>query len=359
MSVCPSRVLVARPDHLGDLLITLPAIRAVRRSLSDAHIAGLVPPGLCSIAECVTDLDEVIATPFVLGEPPPSPGSPTVEAAATALRGRFDLAIMARPSDPWCGPVVAAAALPLRVGRPLAATVPFLTHAFPEGTSRHVAHEAVLLAFRAVRLLGAGRAPRPPRREPLISLREADRAAAAQLIDELEPRSSSPIVIHPTAGWPLKSWPIEWWARVVQALGRRVRSPLLVAGPAADRRQLDEIVASVRGPAVAVADLGLPALAALYARARAVVGIDSGALHLAALVGTPVIGLFGPFDPHRFGPLAPASRFRALVGRLPCSPCSTLDTPPCRAAREPACLTAIGPDALTDATLALLASLGR
>jgi ADP-heptose:LPS heptosyltransferase len=84
-----------------------------------------------------------------------------------------------------------------------------------------------------------------------------------------------------------------------------------------------------------------------------VIATDSGALHLAAAVEAPVIGLYGPADPLEFGPWCPPERRRIVRVQLPCSPCRTLVDPPCGATREPACVT----DITVDAVLAAIAEL--
>jgi ADP-heptose:LPS heptosyltransferase len=128
---------------------------------------------------------------------------------------------------------------------------------------------------------------------------------------------------------------------------------VLVVGQASDKELLEEIVKGSGGNVRAVHDVSITTLAALHERARLVVGIDSGALHLAALAGAPVVGLFGPFGPGRVAPIAPRTRLRALWRSLPCSPCGTLERPACGATREPACLLAISPDQVLAAAVEL------
>ena len=98
--------------------------------------------------------------------------------------------------------------------------------------------------------------------------------------------------------------------------------------------------------------LSLGGLAALHARARLVVGVDSGALHLAAAVGTPTVALYGPGDPVQYA--AAGADHRVVRSGLPCSPCGTLEHPPCGAVTDPACVTGVPAGAVVAAAVALL-----
>ena len=100
--------------------------------------------------------------------------------------------------------------------------------------------------------------------------------------------------------------------------------------------------------------LSLGGLAALFRRARLVIAIDSGPLHLAAMLGAPVVGLYGPADPVEFGPWGAPDRRRIVRTQLPCSPCRTLVDPPCGRAAEPRCVTEISVEAVLAAAAELL-----
>lgn len=344
-------MLVLRPDHLGDFVLTLPAIAALRRRLPDAVITCMVPDELMPIARRAVDVDAVLPMPLVMTDPPAADASRLATAAAR-LRGRFDLALLPRPNDPWSGALVAAAAVPLRVGHPQPGTLPFLTHAFGERESRHVARESVALALRAAALLSTTRRFRRVGRHACLRLMPQDHAAADRLLARFgSPRA--PVVVHPVTGWPLKSWPAERWTDAVAGIGERLQTTVLIVGQAADRELLTQIVNDAGHNARAVAGIPIATLAGLHAQARIVIGVDSGALHLASLLGAPVVGLFGPFSPSRTAPLGSTADVRCLWRALPCSPCGTLEHPPCGAVRDPACLLAISAQEVVRAAVQL------
>jgi len=102
-------------------------------------------------------------------------------------------------------------------------------------------------------------------------------------------------------------------------------------------------------------DVNLPALAAVLARLDLLVTGDTGPMHLAAAVGTPVVALFGPSDPRKYGP--GGGPHEVLRVDLPCSPCGLVRMPPVRCRnRVPECLDSIGVDAVVAAARRLVSS---
>ncbi len=112
--------------------------------------------------------------------------------------------------------------------------------------------------------------------------------------------------MNPGAGWPSKLWPTERYAAVIRHLAQRRQLPSLVTWAGSGERAMAEEVARCAGAAAQVAPAtALPELAALCRRARLFVGADTGPLHLAAAVGTPCVGLYGPWPAARHGPYGP------------------------------------------------------
>jgi ADP-heptose:LPS heptosyltransferase len=113
-------------------------------------------------------------------------------------------------------------------------------------------------------------------------------------------------VINPGAGWDSKLWPAERFAEVAARLGRQHGLPAVVVW-AGDRERewAAHIVAGAQGQACLAPPTSLPELAALLRKSRLFVGSDSGPMHLAAAVGAPCVGLFGPTRPEDCGPYGP------------------------------------------------------
>jgi ADP-heptose:LPS heptosyltransferase len=344
-------ILLARPDHLGDVLLTLPAAAALRTALPDAHLSYLVADGLEPVPSMSPAVDEVITAPF----PRPDAAWPTpgwVDAArqtADRLR-RFDMVVLLRPEDPWTGVIAAAADIPIRVGYARDRTRPFLTHAMGrERAGRHAVRLAADVLALACAALGRSL---PPLDEPGpgLTLAPEDESTADQVLADVRDRTTErPVVLHPGSGWPLKSWPVPRWAAVARTIKRRHGVDPLVLGSASDARLCDDVVRASSGHAVSIAPLSMGALAAIHRRARLVVSIDSGAVHLAALVGAPVVALFGPGDPATARPWSPSGRQRVVRVDLECSPCGRMHDPPCGATAMPRCVAGVTVEAVTDA----------
>jgi ADP-heptose:LPS heptosyltransferase len=96
------------------------------------------------------------------------------------------------------------------------------------------------------------------------------------------------------------------------------------------------------------------ALAALYRRSSLVVGIDSGPLHLAAMVGARVVGLYGPLSPQQWRPWSSPEMYRLARVSLPCSPCDCIFDPPCGISLHPPCMSGITVDVVLVAVSELL-----
>ena len=129
------------------------------------------------------------------------------------------------------------------------------------------------------------------------------------------------VALHAGAVTEFRRWPVARFGALARELEERGFSVLLVGGPN-DREVSQAVVegAGLRPERNLAATGSLPVTAAILERMAAVVANDGGVMHLAAAQGIPVVGIFGPTNPHLFGPLGASSRF--LYERRECSPCS-------------------------------------
>jgi heptosyltransferase III len=184
----------------------------------------------------------------------------------------------------------------------------------------------------------------------------ADHQAVEQLLARHSLIEHRYIQVHPGSRWLFKCWPAASSATLITRLVAAGIDVVITAAPDKRERALvDEILATARTSERArVVDLSgaltLPQLAALTARARAFVGVDSAPMHIAAAMGTPVLALFGPSGEHEWGPwMVPQ---RVLVSTdFPCRPCG-IDG--CGGGKVSECLTTLSVDAAHAALLALL-----
>ena len=341
---------------MGDVLLTLPAAAALRHAIPDAHIAYLVRTGLEGVSNHCPYVDQTLALPFPHPESPalPQGWAKTVERAAEDLRGRFDLALVLRPDDPWSSRLVAGAGIPIRIGYDLPRTRPFLTHVLASPWRLHAVYLALQVAAAAASSLGRAWhvPPHLVRRSPFRTTREEEAEAEAVMS---ETGLSDPVIIHPGSSWPLKNWPPLRWAKLAAALREEYGISPLVLGGSEEQELVATVVAASGQAALGLAGrLSLGGLAALHRRARLVVATDSGPVHLATFAGAPVVGLYGPADHLVFAPCSEAERHRVVRVPLPCSPCGTLVNPPCGAVSEPSCVASIEVEAVLAACSDLL-----
>jgi len=175
--------------------------------------------------------------------------------------------------------------------------------------------------------------------QPRVTLDDEDRAEAQRLLDRA--RVNGPFaILHPTRGITRpERWPSEPFARLINALVERYEIPVFVSGSREDRPLVERMFAEARTAprafssrsAAAVNIAGVTSLrgfTALAARARFVVAMDSGPMHLAASTGVPTLGLFAlrSDEPDRWAPLGP--RTLVLRGTYPCPPAHRKETCP-------------------------------
>jgi ADP-heptose:LPS heptosyltransferase len=349
----PRRVLLIRPDHVGDVVLTSPAVALLRASLPETQLTYLVGPWSLEAARHGPSVQavRVLAFPGFTRRPNPNllaPYALLLREAARLRKARFDAAVVFRP-DHWWGALLAlVAGIPVRIGSDVPETRPLLTHALQSPPGTHATERALAtarLALGAFNVDAAGVAF-----SPVFTLSDA----STEHCSGLEPQRT--IAIHPSAGAPLKSWPISSWAHVVDALAGRGLQVVLTGAPD-DRPLLAAITAKASGSATILAGQSLAATAAVYARCALLVSVDSGAAHLAAAVGTPTVRLYGPAPPDVFGPWPTRPDQQVLLtDALACAPCGALDSPPCGATALPACMLALSVD---DVLKAIEAQLGR
>lgn len=320
----PERILLIRPDHLGDVLFTTPALRMLRQGLPQAEITYLVGPWSQEVIQHNQNLDSVLTCPFP-GFSRRSKGSPwepyiALLREAGRLRGyRFHRAINLR-FDFWWGAMLAYfAGIPQRLGYGVAECRPFLTHPIPYQTGRHEVEQDLTLVAAC---LEGEMEPDPGPLE--LSLSGEDEAfvegwlARAGLVPPI-------IAILPGTGWPVKLWRSEAFAQLADALIQHHGVRIIIAGSESERMLVGEVLAAMHNQATPLIGASLGQLAALLRRCSLALGLDSGAMHLAVAMGAPSVHLYGPVDAHAFGPWGDPQRHVVVRSEMACIPCNRLD----------------------------------
>jgi heptosyltransferase III len=273
------RILVIALRRIGDVLLTTPLIRSIRRAYPDARIEALVFADTAGILDGNPDIDRVIPMPA-------RPSALDTLACAARLIGRYDLAVSTQSGD-------RPTAFAILAGRKRIAV---LEDRLSGRIKRALLHRSVPYDARAHRV------------EAILRL--ADALGIAR-VGELVPPSALEAsglppgdiaVVHAAPMFHYKRWTSEGWRALASELTNRGLHVIASGGPAAhERLYLDEVWAGAKVTRVD-GRLNWGELAGLLARARVFVGPDTSVTHLAAASGCATVALYGPTDPRLWGP---------------------------------------------------------
>jgi lipopolysaccharide heptosyltransferase II len=312
----PRRVLVVKPCCFGDLLMATPVLAALRATFPAVDLALLTSSWAAPAVAGNRHVSRVIRSdPVGLG--PPRLWD-VLALGCRLRRERFDWALVLDRS-PALALMALVSGAPVRAGLDSQGRGLGLTQRVGVTPGRHEAD----LYLDVLRALDVPVLDPLPRYVPDPDAIERVRARLAAL------GSGRPLaVVHPGGGQNpgmvllAKRWPADRYAALAARLSDQAGATVLVVGAESDRPASAAVMA--QRPATAAwydltGELTLSELAALCAQADLYVGNDSGPLHLAAAVGTPTLGLFGPTEPARYGPRGP--RARALRAAVDCRAC--------------------------------------
>ncbi len=329
----PQRILVREVNWLGDLVISLPALRAIRRAWPEAHLAVMVRRELAGFFDSADFVNEVLAFSVTRGI---SGLLDRRRIVARIRSGRFDLAVLF-PNSFQSALWTAMARVPRRAGWIADARGPLLTlKATPtrDATSGHQVHYWLQMVQKT---LGAEGDPD----DFAIAPGERTLARMRKWLGERRRCPDAPMVaLAPAAAYgPAKEWPPERYSQLIDLLAAHHGAECVLVGSPAERAKCERIAAESTAGAIAAAgatDVG--ELVALLKLAGRFIGNDSGAMHIAGALGLPTVAIFGSTNPLRTGPMGP--RTRVIWRHLECSPCLART---CRFGHYN-CLRDIGPD---------------
>jgi len=284
------RILVIKLKHIGDVLLATPAIHALKKAFPKSRICALVYAGTDDMLTGNPDLEEVLVFEKGTGVGRISNEGRLV---SQLRRIRPDLAVQMGNGDREAILGVLSGAR-IRVGydprgsgflgRRL-----LLTHIVPQDWEKHVVESNLDL----VRALGV----EPDARDLRLFVDPQAEAAVDTLVRDMGVgRDDRVVTIHPTAKWMFKCWTDEGFAQVADYLSEEGMTVCITSGSAErEVQKAQRIIGHARRPAIDLAGrLTLKQVAALIARSRLFVGVDSAPMHVAAAVKTPVVALFGP-----------------------------------------------------------------
>jgi lipopolysaccharide heptosyltransferase I len=300
-----NRILIVRLGAMGDVVHAIPVAAALRRAFPAARIDWLVSARHREILDLVSVIDRRLVLNDRLSSTPGEAAGQTLLAAIRELRqARYDVAIdlqgliksavLARASG---APRVIG--FSSRYARERAARL-FYTEAHDPGRgglydpreTRHV----VDINLSLLGLLGIT----APAREFPIEVRESAAAQSARR------QVDGPFaLLNPGAAWPNKRWPPERLARIAAELKARHGLMSVVLWGPGEEQLAQAVVTGAGGAAVVSPQTSIADLVALARGAELMVSGDTGPTHIAAALGTPIVGIYGPTRPARNGPMSP------------------------------------------------------
>jgi heptosyltransferase-1 len=290
----PTRILITRLSHIGDCILTLPVLSAVRAQYPEAFIAWAVESPSQKLLRHHPDLDEIIMIPKGWMSKPKC----WSQVARNLRSFKFDIAI-----DPqgitksallgWISGARTRVGGRGRWGRELS---PVLNNCLVETQSAHVVDRSMeLLAAIGVQ----GDHLESPRTD-LPLCKQAENTIAAWILnaDLDEPF----VVINPGGSWASKRWEMDRYGAVASYLKREYQIQSVVVWASDEELEMANVIHAVDPEASIIAPAtSLTELAALTSRSAFFVGGDTGPLHLAVSSGTPCVGLYGTTRPEESG----------------------------------------------------------
>lgn len=302
MNSTPEKILIIKPGAIGDLLQISPTVRALKKRFPDAEIDIMVSARWTT---CLFANSPRIRRVLNFDRKGEHRSWSSFQALWRDVRSEgYDLVINFQRSTlkVW---LLVLAAFPCKV---------LVYH-----KSRNQGIHAVLNHLQTVAPLGIDPAIEPLDLEMFLS---ADDGAFAERLIRQEKLEKRPLVaLNLGASHPVNRWPVERFASLADRLTKDMGAVVLLVGGSDDRELADGVLAQLTMPVVdLVGRTSLTELGGVLQRCQLAVSADTGPLHLATAVGTPVIALFGAADPERTGPVG--KEHVVLTARdLACVPC--------------------------------------
>jgi lipopolysaccharide heptosyltransferase II len=348
------RVLAVRLDALGDVVMTTAAFRAIRATLPTVHLALLTSPAAAPLGRLLPEIDETIAydAPWMKATGLRSDARPDIEIIERLRAERFDGAIIftVHTQNPLPAALLCHfAGIPLRLAHCRENPYQLLSDWIPEPEPDEPLRHEVRRQLDLVAAAGF------EARDEHLSVRVPDTASrrVRDRLGELGIGRIAPwAVIHAGASAPSRRYPAERFAGVAERLARDHGWHIVFTGSADEAPLINAIRASMESPSISLAgSLELDELVALLAVAPLLISNNTGPVHLAAAVGTPVVDLYALTNFQHTPWAVPA---RVLSHDVPCRGCRKSTCP----MGHHLCLRGVSVEEVVAAALELAAEAG-
>jgi len=309
------RILVVRTDRIGDVLLSTPVIKVLRQKFPQAYISMMVSPYARDIIEGNPCLDEVIVYNKE-GKHKGLLGS--LKFASRLKKKKFDLAIILHPTN-RVHLLTFLAGIPERLGynRKLGFLLTrSIEHAKQKGQMHEAEYNLELLGDLGI----TGDAC-----DLFMPVRDDSEKWAEDLFNKEGIRDTDKILaINPGASCPSKIWPAERFAEAAEKLSQRYNFKIIILGGPKDMHLADKVSREIKIKATNLSGrTSVNQMASILRRSALFISNDSGPVHIASALGTPVISIFGRnqpgLSPRRWGPLGKRDKYlHKEVGCIQC-----------------------------------------
>ncbi len=336
-----NKILIINLGGIGDVVLSMPALRLLRASYKDATISILLAPRSADLLKKTGYVDNVIV--FEKG-----PGV-KISVLFSLLKTKFDMAINMLPLASFFSSLKMAfifllAAAPYRLGRDTEARGFFLNLKIP-GKERAEIHD-IDYYFLMLEALGLDSKDR------YIELKqeEEDSRYINNFLSKRGVSQSDVLIgINPGGNWPSRHWPLENFAKLIKLLLKEKECKIIITGSAKENNLASRLEGLSNGKIVnATGKTSVPQLIALIKRCNLYITNDAGPMHLAAILKRPLIAIFGPGDIIRYDPRRIFNKAVVFYNKIHCAPCIKVSC------RRGECFEGINPEDVSQAALKLI-----
>ncbi|MCH8157068.1 MAG: lipopolysaccharide heptosyltransferase II [Nitrospinae bacterium] len=302
------------PNWVGDVVLALPAVQSLRRRYPNTRITVIVRPPADELLLGHPAVDSVIRFPQNEGD--------GILAQLSYARGLskygFDLGVVF-PNSIHSALMLMLAGARFRLGYKTDGRGMFLTHPLPISRKARKTEYRVNYFYNILAPLNPE--PLPDRHDPIWP-ENGKPSLEETLLKVGVDKNDFFVTVHPGTSKPERAWHAERFGIFCQKLTKEFRMKIILLGTEKE----EALLAKIRefcppGMTVTVPRLNLLEIMRVLEASRLFIGNDSGMMHLASLVGTPVVGIFGPGHPGTSGPYLPPEKQEIVTHHYPCSPC--------------------------------------
>jgi len=312
-----NKILIRMPNWIGDAVMAIPTLSALRVRFDGAQITLLAKPSVAALFEHHPDVDRVL----VYEDKGRHHGVIGMWRLIRSLRKeRFDLAFLLQNAFE-AALIAAGAGIPARVGYAADGRSFLLTRSLQKKDAPHHQRKAYLALMKLVDGLSfAG--------PPFLVVTEEEGNTASELLDSFGIKGEDCLIgIHPGAAYgSAKRWFPERFAVVADQVADRFQAKVVVFGGPLETGIAGAVQKAMKTPSLLLAGkTSLREMMALMTKCRLFITNDSGPMHVASSLGVPVVAIFGPTDPTRTSPAGKQTRI--IQNKVDCAPCKARECP--------------------------------